>query len=75
MSGGFNVGEMIYVTGPSMKMNNGDRVVHGGQGEVIGPADNGGARCPADVVGPAISPHSKEEGVVRVVRHWPYGRR
>jgi len=37
LPGGFKLGEMLYFIGTSHTFDNGDRVVHGQQGEVMGP--------------------------------------
>ena len=39
--GGYTVGEMVYHIGASEAFLNGDRLVHGEQGEVIGPSPPG----------------------------------
>ena len=36
--GGYTVGEQVYFTGASQTVEGGDRVEHGKQGEVVGPA-------------------------------------
>ena len=36
--GGYTVGEQVYYTGASATFENGDRVEHGKQGEMVGPA-------------------------------------
>ena len=36
--GGYAMGETIYFTGASKTLSTGDKVVHGQQGEVVGPA-------------------------------------
>ena len=38
LPGGYTVGEQVYVTGTSQTFEDGDRVEHGKQGEVAGPA-------------------------------------
>ena len=38
LPGGYAVGEQVYYTGAAGTFENGDRVVHGEQGEVVGPA-------------------------------------
>jgi hypothetical protein len=38
LDGGYNVGDQVYLTGPSQTFPDGDKVVHGGAGEVMGPA-------------------------------------
>jgi len=38
LPGGHSVGEHLYYTGESFSHPNGDRVLHGAQGEVVGPA-------------------------------------
>ena len=38
LPGGYTVGERIYYTGTSGTVDGGDRVEHGKQGEVVGPA-------------------------------------
>ena len=37
LPGGYTVGEQVYFTGKSHILENGGRVVHGEQGEVVGP--------------------------------------
>ena len=37
LPGGYTVGEQVYFTGTSQTFENGDRLVHGKQGEVAGP--------------------------------------
>ena len=39
LPGGYRVGEKVFYTGASDTLDNGDKVVHGGQGEVVGPGD------------------------------------
>ena len=34
---GYRVGEKVFFTGPSQTLGHGDKLVHGGQGEVMGP--------------------------------------
>ena len=36
MPGGYRVGDKVFCTAPSVTFSNGDRIVHGGQGEVVG---------------------------------------
>ena len=36
--GGYTVGEQVYYTGASATFENGDRLEHGKQGEMVGPA-------------------------------------
>ena len=38
LPGGYTVGEQVYFTGKGHTFKDGDRVVHGEQGEVVGPA-------------------------------------
>ena len=38
LPGGYTVGEMIYFGGANQSFDNGDRLVHGEQGEVVGPS-------------------------------------
>ena len=38
LPGGYKVGEKVFFTGASMTYEDGDKLVHGGQGEVKGPA-------------------------------------
>ena len=38
LPGGYTVGEKVFFTGVSQTISNGDKVVHGQQGEVKGPA-------------------------------------
>ena len=38
LPGGYTAGEQVYLTGPSQTFESGDRLVHGQQGEVVGPA-------------------------------------
>ena len=38
LPGGYKVGEKVFFTGTSQTFPNGDKVVHGQQGEVVGPA-------------------------------------
>ena len=38
LPGGYKVGEKVFFTGSSQTFPNGDKVVHGQQGEVVGPA-------------------------------------
>ncbi|EOD06508.1 hypothetical protein EMIHUDRAFT_218958 [Emiliania huxleyi CCMP1516] len=38
LPGGHELGEQLYFTGPNYSFENGDKVVHGQQGEVVGPA-------------------------------------
>jgi hypothetical protein len=38
LPGGYTVGEKVFYTGASQALSNGDKVVHGQQGEVVGPA-------------------------------------
>ena len=38
LPGGYRVGEKVFFTGASQTVSTGDKVVHGGQGEVTGPA-------------------------------------
>ena len=38
LPGGYTVGEQVYFTGPSQTLESGDRLEHGQQGEVLGPA-------------------------------------
>ena len=38
LPGGYKMGEKVFFTGPSQTLSNGDKLVHGGQGEVMGPA-------------------------------------
>ena len=38
LPGGYTVGEQIYYTGASHTFESGDRVAHGKEGEVMGPA-------------------------------------
>ena len=38
LPGGFVVGEQVYYTGASKAFRHGDRLEHGKQGEVVGPA-------------------------------------
>ena len=38
LPGGYAVGETIYCTGASKTFSDGDKLVHGQQGEVVGPA-------------------------------------
>ena len=37
LPGGYTVGEKLFYTGASQTISNGDKLVHGGQGEVMGP--------------------------------------
>ena len=62
MPGGYKVGEKLYFTGGSQTFESGDRLVHGEQGEVMGPGtgqwkgrllikfpnNNDNAACPLD---------------------------
>ena len=41
LPGGFVVGEQVYYTGASKAFRHGDRLEHGKQGEVVGPATSG----------------------------------
>ena len=38
LPGGYALGEQIYFTGSSKRFEDGDRLEHGKQGEVVGPA-------------------------------------
>ena len=38
LPGGYRVGEKVFYTGANQTTSNGDKVVHGQQGEVVGPA-------------------------------------
>ena len=38
LPGGYKVGEKVFFTGSSQTFADGDKVVHGHQGEVVGPA-------------------------------------
>ena len=38
LPGGYKVGNKVFFTGASQTTSNGDKLVHGGQGEVTGPA-------------------------------------
>ena len=38
LPGGYKLGEKVFWTGASETISNGDKVVHGGQGEVMGPS-------------------------------------
>ena len=38
LPGGYTVGEQVYLTGAGKTFEDGGRVVHGEQGEVVGPA-------------------------------------
>ena len=38
LPGGYTVGEKVFYTGPNETLSTGDKVVHGQQGEVKGPA-------------------------------------
>jgi len=38
LPGGYKVGEKVFYTETSQTLSNGDKVVHGQQGEVVGPA-------------------------------------
>jgi len=38
LPGGYKVGEKVFYTGASLTLPSGDKVVHGQQGEVTGPA-------------------------------------
>ena len=38
LPGGYKVGEKVFFTGASETFDDGDKLVHGGQGEVTGPA-------------------------------------
>ena len=38
LPGGYTVGEQVYFTGASESFENGNRLEHGKQGEVVGPA-------------------------------------
>jgi hypothetical protein len=44
LPGGYKVGEKVFFTGPSETLSNGDKVVHGQQGEVVGPANGEAAK-------------------------------
>jgi len=39
LPGGYRVGKKVFYTGASQTISNGNKVVHGGQGEVTGPTD------------------------------------
>jgi len=39
LPGGYRVGEKVFWTGANKPFADGDKLVHGGQGEVVGPAD------------------------------------
>ena len=49
LPGGYKVGEKLYYIGASQTVDNGDRLVHDEQGEVMGPGKSNG-RAPADRV-------------------------
>ena len=38
LPGGYALGEQVYFTGTSKRFEDGDRLEHGKQGEVVGPA-------------------------------------
>ena len=38
LPGGYTLGEKVFFTGASETISNGDKLVHGQQGEVVGPA-------------------------------------
>ena len=38
LPGGYKVGDKVFYTGASQTFPSGDKLVHGGQGEVVGPA-------------------------------------
>ena len=40
LPGGYAVGDKVFFTGASYTFSDGDKVVHGQQGEVVGPATN-----------------------------------
>ena len=40
LPGGYKVGEKVFYTGASETVSTGDRLMHGQQGEVVGPATN-----------------------------------
>ena len=40
LPGGYKVGDQVFYTGASETLSNGDKVVHGQQGEVTGPITN-----------------------------------
>ena len=42
LPGGYKVGEKLYYTGASHTFDDGDRLVHGEQGEVMGPGNHEG---------------------------------
>ena len=46
-SGGYKVGEKLYYNAENYTFDDGDRLVHGEQGEVIGPGTGPPARMPA----------------------------
>ena len=39
LPGGYKVGDQVFYTWTSQTLPSGDKLVHGGQGEVVGPAD------------------------------------
>ena len=43
LPGGYKVGEKVFYTGPNVTTSNGNKGVHGQQGEVVGPAN--GEEC------------------------------
>ena len=43
LPGGYKVGEKLYFIGETQTMSTGDRLVHGEQGEVMGPQPTGRA--------------------------------
>jgi hypothetical protein len=38
LPGGYKVGEKVFFTGTNQTVSNGDKLVHGQQGELVGPA-------------------------------------
>ena len=41
LPGGYRVGEKVFFTGPSETFPSGNKLVHGGQGAVVGPSTSG----------------------------------
>ena len=56
LPGGYTVGEQVYFTGTSQTFENGDRLVHGKQGEVAGPTTSPCLPCSTRSPSPKVLP-------------------
>ena len=55
LPGGYTVGEQVYFIGESHTFDDGDRLLHGGQGEIVGPATAEGDEDEKDDEGVPLS--------------------